>query len=439
MTTGQTLAVDLGTGYTSACVGLDGRGESLRLGPGGPMPAVVSLSLDGRLLTGTAAVDVAATHPDRAQRHPLQALETTERVQLGEVTIPTIELIAAVLRQVLHEAARHAPGPPPRQVVLTAPARWTATEVDSLRAAATRAGLTDVMLLPEPIAAARYHAAPDSIRAGTAVAIYDLGATTLATTILTATPNGFEIRGEPGGNPAFGGDDIDDALLRQLADRARTVDSAAWDELWADLSPSGRQRHNQLRQQVIAAKEGLSTATVRAIAVGGSIGDIQLTRAELEASIEGDLRATVTELIRTIERAGIRPGELSAIFLVGGSTRIPRISALVTELTGIRPRPAADPQAATALGALLTATATAMPAGPGSIPYAARVAAEPEAGAAGAHPFGARDDYAPTARYPFGELPRSDTYPSPGAYPPPAGYPPPGSYPPPGTMGGPPR
>ncbi|WP_322767207.1 Hsp70 family protein [Frankia sp. Cr1] len=426
MATGLTLAVDLGTGCTSACVDVDGRGVSLRLGPDGPMPAVVTLSNDGRLLTGTAAVEVAAAHPDRAQRHPLRALETTDQVQLAGMTIPTIELIAAVLRQVLHEATRRAPGPPPGQVVLTAPVRWASTEIDKLRAAAARAGLTDIVLLPEPIAAARWHADPAGIRAGTAVAVYDLGATTLATTILTATPNGFEIRGEPGGNPAFGGENIDDILLRRVAERARTVDSRGWDALWADLSPSTRQRHHQLRQQVVAAKEALSTTTVCTVAVGGSIGDIKVTRADLEASIEGDLRATVTELLRTAQNAGVRPGELTAIFLVGGSTRIPRISALLAEMTGVRPRPADDPQAAIALGALLTATtATAGPAlRPEPALHATRVLPASAAGmAAGPNPSAPRDQYPPTAGYPFGEQPPSGPYPPPGAYPPPDGYP----------------
>ncbi len=365
----------------------------------------------------------------------MRALETTDQVQLAGTTIPTIELIAAILRQVLHEASRHAPGPPPGQVVLTAPVRWTPTEIDKLRAAAARAGLTDIVLLPEPIAAARWHADPAGIRAGAAVAVYDLGATTLATTILTATPNGFEIRGEPGGNPAFGGEDIDDILLRRVAERARTVDSRAWDALWADLSPSARQRHHQLRQQVVAAKEALSTTTGHTVAVGGTIGDIEVTRTDLEASIEGDLRATVTELIRTAQSAGVRPGELTAIFLVGGSTRIPRVSALLAEMTGIQPRPADDPQAAIALGALRTVTTT--PAGPAvrpePAPYATRVLpASAAAMAGGPNPSAPRDQYPPTVHYPFGEQPPS------GPYPPSGGYPPPGGYPP-GPMGGPPQ
>ncbi len=481
MATGLTLAVDIGTGFTTAAVAVGGRLEPLRLAPDGPMRAVVSLSHDGRLLTGQAAADIAATHPDRAEPCPLRALETTDQVRLGNTMIPTIELIAAILRQVSHEATRHIAGPPP-QVVLTAPVRWGGVEVDRLRAAASRAGLTGVTLLPEPIAAARWQADPTSIRPGATIAVYDLGAATFAATILTATPGGFEIRGEPGGNPDLGGNKIDDILLRRIADRASKTDSRAWNTLWADLSPSGQQLRNQIRQQVVAAKEALSTATSHTVRVGGSVGDVEITRADLEASIDSELRATVTELIRTAESAGVRPGELAEIFLVGGSTQIPRISALLLEMSGVRPRPPRDPQYAIPLGALLTVGAMGSPASPGygaayavgtaggaaaahpgSDPNATRILPEaaasaavgPDAcpspgqepypsGAQGPYPSGAQEQYPPTARYPFGQFPSGsqspympqtgprDNFAPSGGYPPPTGYPP-GSYPPPGA------
>ncbi|WP_165001388.1 Hsp70 family protein, partial [Candidatus Protofrankia datiscae] len=332
------------------------------------MPAVVSLSHDGRLLTGSAAVDIAVTHPDRAQPCPLRALESTEQVQLGGTAIPTIELVAALLRQVSHEAMSRFPGPPPAQVVLTAPVRWGSAEVERLRAAAFRAGLTSVTLLPEPVAAARWQADPAGFQPGTTLAVYDLGATSLATTVLTATPGGFDIRGEPGGNPGFGGDTIDDILLRRIGERATKTDSQAWNALWADQSPSGQRSRSQIRQQVVAAKEALSTATSHTVRAGGSVGDIELTRADLEAVIEGELRATVAELIRTAESAGVRPGGLAEVFLVGGSTQIPRISALLLEMVGVSPRPPRDPRYAVALGALVAVGAASGPAPTGHGP-----------------------------------------------------------------------
>ncbi|ONH35369.1 hypothetical protein BL254_11940 [Protofrankia sp. BMG5.30] len=502
MATGLTLAVDIGTGFTVAATAVDGRSEPLPLGPDGPMPAVVSLSHDGRLLTGSAAVDIAVTHPDRAQPRPLRALESTEQVQLGGTAIPTIELVAAVLRQVSHETMSRFPGPPPAQVVLTAPVRWGSAEVERLRAAAFRAGLSSVTLLPEPVAAARWQADPAGFQPGTTVAVYDLGATSLATTVLTATPGGFDIRGEPGGNPGFGGDTIDDILLRRIGERATKTDSQAWNALWADQSPSGQRSRGQIRQQVVAAKEALSTASSHTVRAGGSVGDLELTRADLEAAIEGELRATVAELIRTAESAGVRPGGLAEVFLVGGSTQIPRISALLLEMVGVSPRPPRDPRYAVALGALVAVGAASGPAptghGPGRpaggaagiggaagaaaaggivgaaaaggavpaqpgpdlnatrfLPEAgpARAAAGPDAeprqgqeqypsGPQGPYQPGTPDEYAPTARAPYGQFPPGAQHPYPpttpqggfaqsGGYPPPGGYPP-GSYPPPG-------
>jgi molecular chaperone DnaK len=83
---------------------------------------------------------------------------------------------------------------------------------------------------------------------------------------------------------------------------------------------------------------------------------VRITRPELEAAIEDSLRPTVDELVRTVEAAGLTVADLTAVYLTGGSSRIPRVSELVAERTGLLPTAEGDPKAVVCLGALRAVT-----------------------------------------------------------------------------------
>ncbi|MFC0863375.1 Hsp70 family protein [Sphaerimonospora cavernae] len=84
------------------------------------------------------------------------------------------------------------------------------------------------------------------------------------------------------------------------------------------------------------------------------VGDLPLsvTRTEFEAAIMEDLRATITAFEEVVTRAGLSPGELAAVYLTGGSSRIPLVGDLLSQLLGCTPDLAGDPKAVVTLGAL---------------------------------------------------------------------------------------
>src|SRR5262249_54973187 len=87
----------------------------------------------------------------------------------------------------------------------------------------------------------------------------------------------------------------------------------------------------RLRQDCIQAKEALSVDTETTIPVFLPTGqlDVRLTRADFEDLVQAQIESTIGALTRTLESAKVEPGELSAVLLVGGSSRIPLVSRMV--------------------------------------------------------------------------------------------------------------
>ena len=100
------------------------------------------------------------------------------------------------------------------------------------------------------------------------------------------------------------------------------------------------------------AKEALSDDLSCLLSVPGLDEPVRITRAELNTLIEGDLRRTVALLGQSIADADLAPTDLAAVYLTGGSSRIPLVSTLVAEALGVMPTTQGDPKAVVALGAV---------------------------------------------------------------------------------------
>ncbi len=147
------LGIDFGTSNTVAAV-CDGDRVRHLLFDGSPLlPSAVSAGPAG-LLVGADAIRSMIGAPGAFEANPKRRIDDGA-VWLGDRAVPVVELIAAVLRTVLAEAVR-VEGRPPARTVLTHPAAWGRGRLDVLAAAASSAGLTGVVLLPEPVAAHRH-------------------------------------------------------------------------------------------------------------------------------------------------------------------------------------------------------------------------------------------------------------------------------------------
>ncbi|MBL7488860.1 PQQ-binding-like beta-propeller repeat protein [Frankia sp. AgB1.9] len=360
--TGWSLAVDFGTSFTCAAwqVG-GGAAEVLEIDNSRYLPSAVWLDPDGQLTTGKTAVSQGGAFPERLERLPKRALVTAEAILLGEETVGTVDVVAAVLRRVAAEARRRSDGTPPSRAVLTHPARWTAADLDKLRLAAEKAGLPTPVFVSEPVAAASWYAASEDIPDGAHLAVYDLGGGTLDTAVLRRVGGGFTVVGRPGGDGHFGGEDVDEAMLEVVGGHAADLDQASWERIWSDTSRAGNRTRALTRQDLVLAKESLSRSATHTLYLMGFDDGIRVTRRELEDAVGDRLDASIDELVATIASAGLAPDQLFAICLTGNATRMPRISELVSARTGQLPRATGDPKTVTALGALIAAGTTGAP------------------------------------------------------------------------------
>ncbi len=354
---GWWLAVDFGTSFTTTAMATDGHVEILEIDSSRYVPSVVFLDDDGTLLAGRDADAEAATNPARAERVPKRALVAAEQVRLGDRSVGTVDLVAAVLARVAEEAIRRHGGRRPARVVLTHPARWQphGLELRRLAEAAHRAGLGEPEFVAEPVAAAQHYVQETGdVAVGGAIAVYDFGGGTFDTAVLRRHRDGFQLAGAPGGDVGMGGEDLDAVLLEILAEHAEGLDADRWYALWEEPGRAAERARAQLRRDVTRAKESLSGRPAYNVPVHGFDDEIRVTRREYEKAIEPLLRRTVGELESTVARAGLAPSDLAEVYLTGGSSRTPRISALLAELITRPPTTRGDPKAAVVLGALAT-------------------------------------------------------------------------------------
>ena len=349
-----TLGIDFGTTFTVAAVHHRDRTEVLEIDGQRRFPSAVFLEEDGSVVVGTSAERRGAAAPERFERTPKRYLDVGQPpIALGGHLVDVIALVAAVLRVVREEAIRQYGEDPPPTVVLTHPAGWGARRRDLLQRAAAEAGMPDAKLMSEPEGAAMYlaaeRAAGSPIGHGEHVAVYDLGGGTFDACLLRRTGAGFEIVGEPGGDPRIGGEVFDGRLYRRLGQTG--LDPDDWSPLQSSDDPSWMRANWEFRRGVREAKEAVSRDSTSPVYVPAPVErELQVTRAQVEDLVRDDIRTTLDVLEATIEQGGAGADALSAVYLVGGSSRMPVVAGMVRERVG-RADTKGDPKHVVALGA----------------------------------------------------------------------------------------
>lgn len=347
---GYRLGVDLGTTFTSAAVFTDGQVSMLDLGrDAAQIPSVIFLTTDGAFLVGPPAERRGVLEPDRVVREFKRRIGDPVPVVLGGTPYSAHALTAVLLRWVVGVATERQ-AEPPEQVVVTYPANWGPYKTELLSQALRMADQPSAATLTEPEAAARLYASRHRVAVGQKIAVYDLGGGTFDAAVLRKDAEGFELLGQPEGIEQLGGVDFDEAVFSHVADAVR-------DRL-GDLSmdePDTRLALARLRRDCVEAKEALSvdTETVIPVVLPGLSTSVRLVRSEFEAMVRPALRETIGAMRRALSSARVKPDDISAIVLVGGSSRIPLVSEMLTSEFG---RPVAldtHPKNDVAMGAAL--------------------------------------------------------------------------------------
>ncbi len=347
---GYVIGVDVGTTYTAAAVDANGRQEIFQLGShAASIPSVVLLRADGEVLTGEAAERRAQTEPARTAREFKRRLGDPVPLLLGGTPYGAEALYAHLLRSVVDQVVTQR-GEPPSLVVVTHPASYGPYKLDLLRQAVRQAGIEQAVLLSEPEAAAVHYADQERLESGAVVAVYDFGGGTFDAAVLRKTADGFELLGEAEGLERLGGIDFDQAVLGLV----NSATGGALEQL-DPADPAARAAANRLREECRQAKEALSSDTEGVIPVllPSRQTEVRLTREEFEEMVRPRLRETTAALERAIRSAGLKVEEVDRVLLVGGSSRIPLVGALVREATGHPTAIDAHPKHAIALGAAI--------------------------------------------------------------------------------------
>lgn len=365
------VAVDFGTSSTCVVASVNDREPQVVVVDGQPLlSSAVYAAPDGTLFVGQEAERQAAVDPSRYEPHPKRRIDEGELL-LGATVLPVLDVVHAVLRRAVTEARRLAAGAEVDLLVLTHPAQWGAMRTRVLRQAAGRLA-REVALVPEPVAAAVFHAATHSPtevnqdrtvefsgQVGDTLAVLDVGGGTVDASVVRRMPvsgprprrGGFQVLATRG-DPTFGGADVDQALLEHVGSLVSSADPDAWRQLVEGRELADRRRRRVLRQDIRGAKETLSRHAYTDVPMPPPFADAHVTREDLERLVAVPLGRAVDLTTTTIEAAGLRAQQLNAIFLVGGSSRIPMVSRLVHERTGVVPTTLDQPETVVARGAL---------------------------------------------------------------------------------------
>ncbi len=382
------LGIDLGT--TNSLVAIaDERGPRI-LGAGEAMlPSAVRY--DAGITVGRAALDQAPLHPRTTitsvkrlmgrslddVRPDLRYLSyevvegpnRTARVRLPDGrTLSPEEVSAEILRELKRRAEAEL-GVPVRKAVVTVPAYFDDAQRQATRHAGRLAGLEVVRIVNEPTAAALAYGigterAAERNAGPRTVAVYDLGGGTFDISILRLTPGGsgggtdfFQVL-STAGDTRLGGDDIDHAIVRLLADEIG-VQLGRSDGGTLESLPVETRR--ALLSFARAVKHRLSDADAAPVEIdlgGGRVYRRTLTRDELEAIVAPLVDRSLKACERALRDASraMRGQTLDAVILVGGSTRVPLVREKVGAFFGLEPYTALDPDRVVALGAAVQAS-----------------------------------------------------------------------------------
>lgn len=369
------LGVDVGTSRTAAAIAqlggpAHGDVDLVRLGAqGSTVGSVLYLSPDGAVLVGAGpTASDAGLGPDGSSDYTRVARGFSRRigdevplVVGGEMCTP--QALTATMIMWVYELVAADQGMAAEHIAITHPAGWGAYRRELLLHALREIGLTSVTLLPEPFAVAASCASVDRVTAEGALAVYSLGSGTLETSAVRrvasayppASPDAmFDLLDCAESVEVVGGAEFDDALFDQV--RAKLGRELA------DLDPADSRTRLALawlRDECTQAKEQLSVAGEATVLVQlpHAQTEVRVTRAEFEDLIRPTLAGTVEALLRTVRSAGLRPAELDAALLVGGSARIPLVAELVAARLDCPVLVEPDPEATAARGAAVAALA----------------------------------------------------------------------------------
>ncbi len=371
----KVVGIDLGT--TNSCVAVMEGGQPVVIANaegGRTTPSVVAYSKNGDRLVGQIAKRQAVMNPENtfysvkrfigrkqdevtseAKQVSYKVVQDGGNVKLecpaaGKKFAPE-EISAQVLRKLVDDASKYL-GEKVTQAVITVPAYFNDSQRQATKDAGKIAGIDVLRIVNEPTAAALAYGLDK--QANETILVFDLGGGTFDVSLLEVGDGVVEVKATSG-DTHLGGDDFDKKIVDWIADqfqRQQGID-LRWD----------KQALQRLTEAAEKAKIELSSATqasinlpfITATQEGPQHVDFTLTRGEFERLCADLLERCRIPVEQALQDAKLTAKDIDEVVLVGGSTRIPAVQALVRRLTNKDPNMTVNPDEVVAIGAAVQA------------------------------------------------------------------------------------
>ncbi|HKS66524.1 MAG TPA: molecular chaperone DnaK [Candidatus Acidoferrales bacterium] len=367
------IGIDLGTTNSVVAVMQGGEPAVIPNQEGArTTPSVVAITKSGERLVGQVAKRQAITNPGNTVYSIKRFMgrrydEVTEEMKMvpykvvaqgdhvavvaqGKQLSPP-EISAMILRK-LKEAAENFLGEKVTEAVITVPAYFNDAQRNATKDAGKIAGLDVKRIINEPTAAALAYGLDK--KKDETIAVFDFGGGTFDISILEVGEGVIEVKAT-NGDTHLGGDNIDQRIVDWLIEEFKKDESL-------DLHAKGNEMALQrLRDAAERAKIELSTTLETEINLPFITADTtgpkhlvkKLTRAKLESMVEDIVKRSEEPCKLCMKDAGVDPGKINEVVLVGGQTRMPMIQALVKELFGREGHKGVNPDEVVAVGAAI--------------------------------------------------------------------------------------
>ena len=351
---GKAVGIDLGTTNSVVSV-MEGGDPTVIANAEGARttPSIVAFASGGEVLVGEVAKRQAITNADRTirsvKRHMGETVAVTEVD--GKKYMPQ-EISARILMKLKRDAESYL-GEDVTEAVITVPAYFDDAQRTATKEAGQVAGLEVLRIINEPTAAALAYGL-EKKHADETVLVFDLGGGTFDVSVLEIGDGVFEVK-STSGDTKLGGDDWDEAVIEWIADRFKGdhgVDLSGDPMALQRLKEAAEKAKIELSQKQEAQ---INLPFITATSSGPLHLDYALSRAAFESMTSHLLDRCRRPFERALADAGLTADEVDHVILVGGSTRMPAVAALVTEMTGKTPHKGVNPDEVVAVGATIQA------------------------------------------------------------------------------------
>ncbi|TXG81544.1 MAG: molecular chaperone DnaK [Sphingomonadales bacterium] len=373
---GKVIGIDLGT--TNSCVAvMEGAQPKVIENAEGARttPSMVAFTNDGERLVGQPAKRQAVTNPEatlfaikrligRTFNDPMTQKDINlvpykiAKADNGDAWVEargerySPSQVSAFILQKMKETAEAYLGETVTQAVITVPAYFNDAQRQATKDAGKIAGLEVLRIINEPTAAALAYGLDK--QDGKTIAVYDLGGGTFDISVLEIGDGVFEVK-STNGDTFLGGEDFDTRVIDWLAEEFKK-------DQGIDLR-SDKLALQRLKEAAEKAKIELSSAQSTEINLPFITADQtgpkhlvkQLSRAKLEQLVDDLVARTMEPCKKALADAGLKPGDIDEVVLVGGMTRMPKVMEAVKQFFGREPHKGVNPDEVVALGAAVQA------------------------------------------------------------------------------------